>query len=69
MCVYQADMSSDRAIRRDEGERLARVSILFTSIKTELIAFNLLLTVLCSVCVFRSTQFLSWRQVPRQGSM
>ena len=32
----QADMSGDRAIRRDEGERLARVSISFTAVQSEL---------------------------------
>lgn len=32
-------MSSDRAIRRDEGERLARVSISFTTVQPELMWF------------------------------
>lgn len=38
-------MSSDRAIRRDEGERLARVSIWFTAVHPELEWSTLLLTV------------------------
>lgn len=47
----QADMNSDRAIRRDEGERLARVSISFTAAQPELmcmVVYSALLTGVCS---------------------
>lgn len=45
--MFQADMSGERAIRREEGERLARVS-LRTATQTPLTPRVLLLTAVCS---------------------
>lgn len=51
MSLWQADMSSDRAIRRDEGERLAKVSMSFTAVQQEVMWLTLLLTVHTSSCL------------------
>lgn len=45
--MFQADMSGERAIKRDEGERLARVS-LRTATQTPLTPRVVLLTAVCS---------------------